>query len=92
MPNLREDHKKGCRGPSPRSENSMPRRLKLNFGIIEMYMQILMLLSQNAQVSCLSTTLVAPAIELKCKVPFIESSQLISPKQAFSSLLVISSF
>ena len=55
MPNLRGNHKKAT-GP-PRSENSMPPRLKLNFGLSGMYMQILMLLSQSAQISCLSTTL-----------------------------------
>ena len=42
---------------APRSENSMPPRLKLNFGISGMYMQIFMLLLQGAQISFLSTTL-----------------------------------
>ena len=47
---------KRLQGP-PRPETSMPPRLKLNFGLSGMYMQIFMLLSQSAQISCLSTTL-----------------------------------
>ena len=56
MSNLRGDHKKGRR-PSPRSENSMPTRLKLNFDPSGMYMQTFMVLSQSAQISYLSTTI-----------------------------------
>ena len=51
---------KRAAGP-PRSENSMPPGLKLNFGPSGMYMQIFMLLSQSAQISCLFTTLEALA-------------------------------
>ena len=53
--NLRGDHKKAP--VPPKSENSMPSRLKLNFGLSGMFMPIFMLLSQSARISCLSAAL-----------------------------------
>ena len=47
---------KRAAGPSW-SKNSMPPRPKLSFGPSVIYMQIFMVLSQSAQISCLSTTL-----------------------------------
>ena len=53
------------RVPEPsRSETSMPPRPKINFGLSGMYMQIFMPLSQSAQISCLSTTLLIKKINV----------------------------